>query len=421
MEPKPAGALTAAVRRGPFLAALLLFAFALTQAGRTDTFPDFFIYRLGAQLAARGENPYSIPKVREHVAVQFPGDSAREFVDNCGYFLPPLAILVFLPFAALPWAAAKVAWAAAVGVAGFFIAKLPVLAESPDERPGTAGDNSAPPVPVWLLWVVPLVLVGNKLTLEVVRVGQFTPVAVGCVAAGLWAFGWNRWAVGAALWVVPFVKPHLALPLVPLAWVLGGWRPAALLVALVGGLNLAGAWLAGGSPLFLRDYFDFLPTARDAVAYNRVELNPEILSWNRLLFAAGGPLIELGIVGVLAGYLMWFGLVVGRCAMAGARPSAAWAVAASAVGAVLCAQALAYEALFLLLVVPWVRDLFAAGDRVRGSLAVALLALHMIPYRVMSDIGIEVHHPLGVVLLAALVLAGPTSGAASGVRAAPVR
>ena len=60
---------------------------------------DFYIFRLGAELAARGENPYDVPKVREHIAKQFPADDAKEFVQNSGYFLPPLAVLAFMPFA----------------------------------------------------------------------------------------------------------------------------------------------------------------------------------------------------------------------------------------------------------------------------------------------------------------------------------
>ena len=95
------------------------------------------------------------------------------------------------------------------------------------------------------------------------------------------------------LWTVPFVKPHLAIPLIPLAWYLGGWKPAAVLVALVGLLNAVGATMVGGSPLFLRDYLNYLPTAREVVAYNRVEMNPQITSWNRLLYAWDGPLVEL--------------------------------------------------------------------------------------------------------------------------------
>ena len=55
-----------------------------------------------------------------------------------------------------------------------------------------------------------------------------------CVAAGLLCFERGRPYLAAVLWAIPFVKPHLAIPLIPLAWYLGGWRPAALLVALVG-------------------------------------------------------------------------------------------------------------------------------------------------------------------------------------------
>jgi Glycosyltransferase family 87 len=384
----------------PIIAALLLFAFALYQALATDNARDFFIYRLGAELAARGENPYDIPKVRQHVAAHFPGDDAKEFVENCGYFLPPLAVLVYLPFAALPWAAAKVAWAVAVGLAGYCVARLPGLLRTPDSpAPGMLAAS-----------VVPFLLLLNPLTLSVVVVGQVTLLSLGCVAAGLWCFDRGRPYLAAVLWAVPFVKPHLALPLIPLAYFLGGWRPAALLVALVAALNLAGATVAGGSPLFLSDYFDFLPSAREAVAYNRVT-NPAITSWNRLLLAAGGPQVELTAVTTVAGYLVWFGLVVGRIAVTGEHPSAAWAVVAVAVGAVLCSQVLVYELLLLAVAVPWVRDLFAGGWRVRGWLAVVLLAVQLMPGKPMEALRLESYHPLGVALLAVLVLAGPLNPA----------
>jgi hypothetical protein len=376
------------------IAPLLLFAFALYQGLATNNQRDFFIYRLGAELAARGENPYDIPKVRAHIARQFPDDDAREFVANSGYFLPPLAIVLYLPFAILPYGAAKVAWAAAIGVSGYFIARLPAL-----------GKGQQPRLAVWL---VPFVLLLNLLTLGIVVVGQVTIIFVAAVAAGYGYFERGRPYLGAALWAIPFVKPHLAIPLVPLAWYLGGWRPALLLVALVTFLNAAGATLAGGSPLFLRDYLAFLPSARDAVAYNRVETNPQITSWNRLLFAWGGPLIELSAATTLAGYLVWFGLVVGRTAAAGTRPGPAWALAAAAAGAVVCAQVLVYELLFLLAAAPWIVGLFASGWRVRGVLAVLLLAVHLAPGKVIEPIHLDrCHHALGAVLFALLVLAGP--------------
>jgi hypothetical protein len=405
---------------------LLFFALAMMRAyGPQEYAPrDFFIYRLGAELAARGETPYDVAKIQHHVAERFPdpnptsffavtgaaaaGDLKRfprtdpnpdSFPRNCGYFLPPLAVLVYMPFALLPWGAATVAWAVVNGLAAYFIARLPLLFRPKD---------SPPPLFFWL--VVPFLLVMNPLAQVVVfPVGQTSVMFVGFVAAGLLAFEKGRPPLAAVLWVVPFIKPHLALPLIPLAWYLGGWRPAALLVLLVGVLNLIGATVIGGSPLYLREYFDYLPQTRNVVRFNRAGLNPSIASWNRLLFAAGGPLVELGLLTTLAGYLVWYGLLAGRWALAGGeRPSAAWAAAATAAGAVVCSQVLVYELLFLAVAMPWVRDLFLGGYRVRGVLAVVLMSAHLMRQAVMDErFHIAAHHPICVALFALLVLTGP--------------
>jgi hypothetical protein len=392
----------------PLLAALLFFALAMVRALGPDDPRDFYIFRLGAELTLRGENPYDVPKVREHIRAQFPKQDAAEFVANSGYFLPPLAVVAFVPFAVLPWLAAKVAWAVLNAVAAYFIARLPLMLR----------DRDSPAPHVLLYAVVPFVLLLNPLALAIpFPVGQFTIVFVGCVAAGLLAFERGRPHLAAVLWVLPFAKPHLALPLIPLAWYLGGWRPAALLVVLVGVINLAGAWAIGGTPLYLKDYFEFLPQAREAVAFNRVESNPQITSWNSLLYHFGQqyklglPLIELGAVTIAAGYLVWVGLLVGRCAATNSAPSAAWVAAATAVGGVLCAQVLVYELLFLAVAVPWIRDLFAGGPRARvwGCLAIALLAWQFLPLHRMEALGMGFYRPLGVFLFALVVLTGPTA------------
>jgi hypothetical protein len=370
--------------------------------------PDFFIYRLGSELAARGENPYDLAKVRERVRVQFPDDDPKptSFVNNCGYFLPPQAVVLLMPFAALPYDTAKVAWALLQGAAGFAVATLPLLLRKKDDPP-----------PAGLVQkLVPFLMLLNFLTVGVVMVGQTTVLSVGCVAAGLWCFSretrWGFW-LGVLLWSVPFIKPHVALPLIPLAWYLGGWRRAVALVGVVAAFNLLGATLVGGSPMFLRDYLNFLTESHRAVMFNRAELNPEITSWNRLLVVATAPfagdrfLIEQTAITALASYLAWFGLVLGRCAISGTQPSATWALAACAAGAVFCPQALGYEALVLLLAVPWVRDLFTDGRRTWGLLAVLLLGLQAIPFQTLEPVGFDFHRPLGVALFAMLVLLGP--------------
>lgn len=377
------------------VSALLLLSFALFQGLGTNNARDFFIYRLGAELAVRGENPYNIPKVRQHVAAAFPDESAKEFVANCGYFLPPLAVIAFLPLAAMTTLAAKICWALITGIAGFFMARVPGLLRS----------SESPPLTTLPRLVVPFLVVLNPLSLSVVVVGQISLISIGCVAAGLWCIDRGRPYLAAILWVLPFMKPHLALPLIPLLWFLAGWRPAVLLVVLVAVLNLAGAIVIGGSPLFLRDYLEHLSEAHKVVGYNRVELNPRITSWNCLLLSAGGPLVELTAATTIAGYLVWFGLALGRVALAGTRPSASWAVALAVVGSVLCSQVLVYELLVLALVVPWVRDLFASGYRLRGWLAVVLLSVQLIP---MGQVNIVFPPSLSVALLAVLVLVGPS-------------
>ena len=209
------------------LAVALLTVFAVALALDSRTMPDFFIYRLGSALAARGESPYDIARVRAHVAPQFPDSEPKEesFINNCGYFLPPQAVVLFLPFAMPPWPAAKVAWALLQGFAGFALTTLPRLFAR-----GTL------PAPGPVSKMVPFLLLLNFLTIAVVMVGQVTVISVGCIVAGLWCFAretrWGFW-LGVLLWSVAFVKPHLALPLVPLAWYLGGWKRAAALVAVV--------------------------------------------------------------------------------------------------------------------------------------------------------------------------------------------
>jgi hypothetical protein len=156
-------------------------------------------------------------------------------------------------------------------------------------------------------------------------------------------------------------------------------------------------------------YVQYLGSKPKGVIFNRAELMPTITSWNRLLFALGGPLVELTAFTTLASYLVWIGIVLGRVALAGKKPSVAWAAAVTAIGGVFCSQVLIYELLFLVLAIPWVRSLFASGYRNRGWLAVGLMCLQFIPVGAMAGFGIQFHHALGAALLAVLAMVGPTT------------
>ncbi len=389
------------------LAASLFTAIAWGFTTSPQLLPDFYIYRLGSELALQGQSPYNLATIRAQVAVQFPDPepSPDSFVNNCGYFLPPQALMVFAPWAFMPWGMAKVVWVVVQGAAAFAIALLP-RAWLPTAGPANRSLIGR---------LLPFLLLLNFLTLGVAMVGQTTVLTTGCIAAGLWC--WSRpsrlgfW-LGVLLWSVPFIKPHVALPLIPLAWYLGGWKRAAALVGVVAAFNLLGGWLVSGSPEFLQDYFDFLRDSHRAVVFNQAARNYEITSWNRLLLVATDWLMAQPVVIeqtasiTLAAYGVWGGMVLVRCAVAGQKPAAAWVLAAAAVAAVGCPQVLGYEALILVLTVPWIRDLFTVGSPWIGTVAAVALGLQAIPLQVLAPIGFDFHRPLAVAVLALAVGVG---------------
>jgi hypothetical protein len=384
------------------LAALgLLASLALSEALWENRAPDFFIYRAGAERGLRGASPYDRAELRALVAAQYPDDGLLH--NECGYFLPPHAVLVYAPFAAVPLQVAKVLWAL-VNCASLTAVFFVLRAHLPH------------PLPTGGQLLLPLVLACNCLTVLVIDLGQTSLMFVGCVAAGLLCFERKQAALGVLLWSVAFVKPHLALALIPLAWYPGGWKRAAALIAVVAVLNLTGATLIGGSPLFFGDYLSALSEGHKGVMFNRAERNPEITSWNRLLYALTEPvagkrfLLELTALKTIAGYVVWFALVAVRCWIARAQPSPAWALAACAVGALLCSQVLPYDVILLVLAIPWVRELFAGGRWFCGWLAAALLVLQLVPFDAVLALDLPCHRPIGVALFALMVLIGPPRG-----------
>src|SRR5262249_37451250 len=158
-----------------------------------------------------------------------------------------------------PYPIAKVLWAVVMGLSAAGV--LLLFRTFGGERPRSLIGQLAP-----------VLLLLNLLTLAGIVVGQTPLLAVGCVAAGQWCFENRRAVLGSVLWAIPFIKPHLALPLIPLAWYLGGWKRAAGVVAAVAGLNLLGCLLAGRSPLLLVEYLEFIGSAHKSVIWNRAEL-----------------------------------------------------------------------------------------------------------------------------------------------------
>ena len=342
---------------------------------------DLWIYTSGAAFGLRGESPYDTPKMHARVAEQY---QDQDLIQNNGFFLTPQAILVFAPFVPLPWMAAKLLWCAVIIALSAAVAwKLKAFV------PGA--------FPPWFTAAAVVVVLCNPLSLFVLIVGQTTLLIVACAVLGQAAHnaGWRR--LGALVWAIAFIKPHLAIPLLPLAWFLSGWRRPVEIVAWVAGLNVLAGVVVTGSPLFVLDYLAYLQQGHQSVEFNRVGVNRQITSWNRLVVANGGPVWELGMLGTLLGYGAWFAMV-GLRATSRTREqrtdpvspryalgdevrrsrvrlvsSPSWALAACAIGAPLCCQLLPYELPFLVLVLPYLGELLAS-ENPRDRLAALLIA-----------------------------------------------
>jgi hypothetical protein len=186
--------------------------------------PDFFIIRLGAVLALRGEFPYEPRQVQALVEARFPDDV--KLAANSAFFLPPATIPLHAPFAVLPDPAARVAWAMVVALSA--AASLVVLCILGTRWPGSPIEQLLPPV-ILLQYV----------SLVVIELGQTSFLFVGCVALGQWCFErsasctpvWRRTVAG--LGAVPgrFRSSsrtwRLCCSRWPGHWAAGGeWRPS---------------------------------------------------------------------------------------------------------------------------------------------------------------------------------------------------
>ncbi len=297
---------------------------------------DLFIYRAGATLPVRGLSPYDGEALRADVAGQYPG--SPQLIANCGFFLTPQAVAVFTPFAVLPWEIARITWTGvsfAVLIAGMWW--LPV----PTGRP-------------WWGPVLAVVALADPLLPMVSSLGQTTTLMAGLLLLGYGATvrGWK--VAGALAWSVLFMKPHVALPLLPLAFALGGRRTGVALIVAVIGANLLGLALSPDSLGLPLEYLRHVAGGHKLVNYNRIEFNPQLTSWNNALLAGGGPLIELGIGAILAGYA---GVaVVGATRCRGAKPDPAWLLAVGVAAAPVCCQVWAYELVLVVAVLPLVAE-----------------------------------------------------------------
>lgn len=395
---------------------------------------DFYVFYTSTRVARLGLNPYdpgpgidlNHKDLSEAAGAVLPRylnvdpPFSPKLTWGFGVPYPPEGYLLFLPFSLPRWHSALWAW----------LTFLTLMAAACGTLvwPAPGGGLRSPLTPAV---IVALMLV-NPTSELMFSLGQCSLVICGAVALGQWALRRGHRVVAAAVWSFCSIKPQLGLPLIALSLPLGGWRffrDVGLGVVL---FNLVGGIVVTGNPLMILDMFESL-RHYTAMYYNTPQASTTV-GWNRLLYALGGPAVDLSAGKVVAGYFTACLLLFAKFLIGGRRSWAPsyWLAVCAAVPFTF-ALAHDYDMVILALLIPYLLELWDHRDRLMLGLLAAALAISMIPKSVMSRASLRLlaiddpemgllnaHRGLAGLTILALLLLGPTvfvRGRASAVEA----
>lgn len=248
---------------------------------------DFLINYSGVRLAWSGEVPYNTALIREVVSNAYPPLPGKPMAE-VGFFLTPQSFLVLSPWAILPWPIARWMWVATSALGAVACGCLAWTFQG-NTRRQSAG------------WgIIAAILLLDPLVWRSVSLGQTGLFVAGFIAVGQYARERGYAVAGAILWSVCCLKPHAGLPLLLFLSYQGGIRFAGAVAASAAIQLAAGAALIGDPISVVRSYVQYVGPSHLEIGFNRV-INDQLLSWNRLLAAVGGPHFELGTPTTLAG------------------------------------------------------------------------------------------------------------------------
>ncbi len=326
---------------------------------------DLFTFYSAGSLGNAGRNPYDMAAmkaetVKNHAVTGRTGDT-----DYLVAFNPPEALIIFAPLAKLPWTYACLLWLSFQTLMALGLAYLSRT---------FGGDGE----PRWLGLALVSVVLLNPLTYRLLANGQCTMIVAASIALGQWAFESKRPVLGTLLWSLSGIKPHMAIPFLVVAFVMGGWRRFAGIVVAIGVLNVVGCLITTGTPRTLIDYVRFV-TENHLIGFNTVNQD-QVSSWNRVVFVLGGPAWNLTASSMLGGYAAWMIMVWlrhGRPSLSSWVPS--YLLAAAAVSSVFFAISHGYDFVMLVLMAPLIFERFKLGQRWEAASLVGLIALTTIP------------------------------------------
>jgi Glycosyltransferase family 87 len=311
---------------------------------------DLLIYTAGAGFALEGRSLYDRDALRAAVTAQYPQDDRLQ--ENSGFFLAPQSVLLLLPFNVFEFQTRKIVWYFfTIGLFTAAVICLPKLLEHLE--------------PIWLCGITLIVVMLQPMAQFVFLVGQTTLLMFSLIVFGelLYRKGWHR--IGNLLWALAFFKPHIALVLLPLAFVLNGWKRTVEIVGWAALLNLLVGVVFYRNPLYVLEYLKCVQGDHKSVKFNLVSENAHILSWNRLYVALTKKSLELNITTTVIGYVLYWGLAAGVRSLAGPRDPLflrMWWLAVAGASVTCCCQLLPYEITLFFLALPHAVLTFLYGN-----------------------------------------------------------
>ncbi len=369
---------------------------------------DLLIYSVGASFALEGRTLYDREALRAAVAKQYPQDDTLH--ENCGFFLAPQSVFLMLPFNGFEFETRKVVWFwFTILLFTAAVLCLPKLMEHKE--------------PAWFCCIALLAVILQPMAQFVFLVGQTTLLMFSLMIFGelLYRRGWHRF--GNILWALAFFKPHIAMVLLPLAFVLNGWKRVLEIAVWAGALNVLVGVLFYKNPLYVLEYLKCVQGDHKSVKFNLAYENAHITSWNRLYIALTDTHLELNITTTVIGYAVYWSLAAARRYFGGVRDTLhlrMWWLAVAGASITCCCQLLPYEITLFYLALPHVVLTFLYGNWRLGVGMAMCFAFSFINggedssyYMLLSALTTErsmayaffgSHRAIGVFILAILVL-----------------
>jgi hypothetical protein len=336
---------------------------------------DFFSIYLAARVPMTGQSPYKTGAINyEHPVFR---DAARDYYKDLagerpgatqlGLFYPPQAYLIFYPFTWLPWYPALACWSIFLTLAA--VACWGITWAFDLESQGRSPTVEALVIAGFLL---------NPVTAYYFSMGQTTLLMCAGIALGQWARRAGYFWLAAFFWSFAMIKPQHGILLCALTLFAGGWRFCVATALMTLGLNVLGGLAMTGDPLMLLGLWKggamhiglFANTAKASI----------VVSWIRVVYVFTGYEIAITPVRILAGFVLWTGLVLGAAWPRGGR---CWALpywlATATAGTLVFGLSHGYDLVMLILLVPYIFWLYDRGYRRDWIFLLALIAVASIP------------------------------------------